>query len=242
MLRLLMTRPQEDSDRFVAALGSDVLRGVEVITSPLFRIEHVAAALDLTGYHGLIFTSRNGVRSADVLGVTKDLPCFCVGAQTTALASQLGWQAQMAGQNADELVANLPEVLPQTPLLHIRGAHARGAISARLSKNGLPASETVVYDQIAQDFTPEAKAALAEDHPVIAPLLSPRTARQFAKHVNGTGNLWLATLSEAVAAECKGLKKREIAVADAPTASALARLVKELISVARRVEGEDKPQ
>lgn len=242
MVRLLMTRPQVDSDRFLAALGHDVLAGVEVITSPLMRIEPVAEAPDIANARGLIFTSRNGVRIADALGITKDLPCYCVGAQTTALAADLGWSAHMAGENADALVARLMDQRPPAPLLHLRGNHARGDIAARLSGGGLPTKEAVIYDQVAQPLSRQAKAVIADAHPVVAPLLSPRTARQFA----GTGpmpcNLWVAALSSAVADEVKHLKTCKVHVAAAPTVQSLAALVKDLIPTARRVETKNKSQ
>ncbi len=233
-----MTRPRAASERFVAQLPTRVRSRVEVIHSPILEIKPLAVPVCTTGTKGLIFTSSNAVNAAASAGVRRDLPAYCVGPTTTATAEGAGWDARMVGGTAEELVAGLLQIRPTSPLLHLRGEHSRGNIAERLTEMGITTREQAVYQQLLLPLSPEAKAASEGDRPVIAPIFSPRTARQFADIWAGTAPLWLAAISEATAEPLKSLGYERLRIAKEPTPKKMRKVVKKLVKHALRVERE----
>jgi uroporphyrinogen-III synthase len=237
MVKLLMTRPKGDAERFVTNLPSGLRHKLTPIFSPLVEIQPAVSDLNLAGARGLIFTSANGVLVAAGLTDQRDLPCFCVGSATTQAAVYAGWKAQCVGTDAESLIKSLHQFRPVGPLLHIRGACSRGNVSRRLTKLGCPTLEQIVYDQHLLPLSETAQALLRGTEPVIVPLFSPRTARQFANQNTGQAPLYLAVLSDAVADQVKSLKCMKLDISREPTADAMAKLVEHLVNTVERVEG-----
>lgn len=242
MLTLLLTRPRAASVRFSATLPRSLLARVDTIFSPLIRIVKTADDIDFGDARGLIFSSANGVAIASALATRRDLPCFCVGHATTEAARQAGWQADCVGATSDALVTSLAETRPETPLLHIRGAHSRGHIVARLTAQKCPARAQVVYEQHLLPLTEQAEQALGGPGAVIVPLFSPRTARQFANQHKGQAPLYLAALSKPVASAISDINYKELAIAEHPDSATMAELVEHLSNTAIRVEGDGTAQ
>ncbi|WP_170468162.1 uroporphyrinogen-III synthase [Ruegeria arenilitoris] len=232
-----MTRPRAASERFVAQLPTRVRSRVEVIYSPILEIRPVRVTVQTDGIRGLIFTSANSVNAAASLGVSRELPAYCVGPATTGTAKGAGWDAMMVGQTAEELVAYLLKHRPESPLMHLRGEHTRGNVAGRLTESGLTVQEQVVYQQRLLPVTSEAAAVVAGESPVIAPLFSPRTARQFAEIWTGPAPLWLAAISEATAEPLYSLDYQRLKIANEPTPKKMRKAVKKLVKHAMRVEG-----
>lgn len=232
-----MTRPQEAAECFMAQLPANLRARLDPLFSPLVAIEPIAAAIEFGDARGLIFTSANGVGVAGKLTRRRDLPCYCVGMATTRAAQKAGWQANCAGTEAKDLIRTLAESQPERPLLHIRGVHGRGKVAARLSALGCLAREQVIYDQPLLPLTQAARTVLACTSPVIVPLFSPRTARQFANLVAGQAPRYLAALSAAVAKPLSMLKYNNLMIAEHPDAGTMAQLVGDLVNDAERVEG-----
>lgn len=235
---LLMTRPRAASERFVAQLPARTRSRVSVIHSPLLEIRTIAERVDTAGMQGLIFSSANAVNVAAMLNVSRNLPAFCVGPATTDTANAAGWQARMVGWTAEELVAALLQLRPDSPLLHLRGEHTRGNIAERLTELGVTTREQVVYQQRLLPLTQEAGEAALGNAPVIAPIFSPRTARQFADVWTGSAPLWLASISETTAEPLKSLGYERLRIARQPTPKKMRKAVKKLVKHALRVEGE----
>jgi len=236
-LYLLMTRPRAASERFVAQLPTRTRSRVTVIHSPLLDIRPLPVQVVTTGMRGVIFTSANAVNAAVSLGVSRALPAFCVGPATTDTAKGAGWEARMVGATAEELVAAILQLRPETPLLHLRGEHSRGDIANRLTELGITTLEQAVYQQRLLPLTPEARAAAAGTDPVIAPIFSPRTARQFADVWPGHAPLWLVAISEATAEPLNSLGYARLKIAKEPTPKKMRKAVKKLVKHAMRVEG-----
>ncbi len=234
---LLMTRPRAASERFVAQLPERLRSRVQVIYSPLLDIRPMEQAVDTTGVRGLIFTSANGVAAAAAQDVRRDLPAYCVGPATTETARQAGWAARMAGQTAEELVAKLLKERPESPLLHLRGEHSRGNIAKRLTDLGVTVLEQPIYQQRLLPLSPQAQAIAIGTAPVIVPLFSPRTARQFADVWRGTAPLFLAAISQASAESLENLAFAHLRVAKRPTPKKMRKTVKKLAKHALRLEG-----
>ena len=243
MLTLLMTRPQRAAERFVAGLPTDLRSRLVPLYSPLVSVVPVSSKIEFDDARGLIFTSSNGVAIA--AGLTtgrRELPCFCVGRATTLAAQQAGWQAECAGATSLAMIGALKRPRPEGPLLHIRGTHSRGNVAARLTALGFPTREQVIYDQPLLPLSEDAGRVLSDINPVIVPLFSPRTARQFANLVTGPAPLYIAALSDAVAIQVKALKYKELSISRHPNADAMAQLIGQLSNDAVRVEGTKPTQ
>ena len=237
MLTLLMTRPRAASERFVAELAPAERARLQVVYSPLLEIAFRPGPVDLAGLEGVIFTSANGVAAARAARVPPALPAYCVGAVTAEGACEAGWDVRAVEESADALIAALTARRPPAPLLHLRGGHARGDIAGRLTAAGIETHERVLYEQRLAAPSSAARAALAGLNPVIAPLFSPRTARQFADTCAGTAPLYLAAISAAAAEPVENMGARALIVAERPDAAAMAAAVETLAARASRVEG-----
>ncbi|MEP4035101.1 uroporphyrinogen-III synthase [Pseudophaeobacter sp.] len=240
MVALLMTRPRQASQHFVAQLPLELQAQITVIYAPLMQITPLNTEIDFQGYTGLIFTSANGVAAAGEAPVP--LPAFCVGQRTTAAAEQAGWQAQLCGGSATELVTYLCKVKPAAPLLHLHGRHTRGDIAQTLTAAGLPCEGQVVYEQQLLSPSGEMKQKIIEQTSVIVPLFSPRTARHFASLGLDQVNLSLIALSQAVAAEVKGLHYKDLQVSKTPDARNMAVMVRDAAVRLAHLEGGNPAQ
>lgn len=236
-----MTRPRAASERFVAQLPARIRAHVQVLYAPLLNITPLPAPIETTGAKGLIFTSANGVNAAASMAVRRDLPAFCVGPATTEAARAQGWQAQMAGTTAEELIRQLLQTRPVSPLLHLRGEHTRGNVAERLTESGLTVRDQAIYQQALLPLTSEVHAAIAAGSPIIAPLFSPRTARHFAEIWPGSAPLWLVAISAATAEPLYSLDFAGLKIAKDPTPEKMRKAVKKLVIHVLRVEGGEVP-
>ncbi|MBE1286072.1 MAG: uroporphyrinogen-III synthase [Rhodobacteraceae bacterium] len=234
MAVLLMTRPRAAAERFVQALSLDLAP----IYAPLLDIRPLDQSLNLTGYAGVIFTSANGARQASDLTSDRTLPAYCVGAMTTQAARDAGWQANMRGRDASEMINSLLQSRPEGTLLHLRGEHARGDIAENLTQGGLPCKSRVIYDQVLKPLSQEALDALLSETDVIAPIFSPRSARQFAEFCPKAAKPHLVALSRAVSEPLRGLNYKSLSVCDEPDSGSMMAEVARVWENIRRVEGE----
>mgnify|MGYP001627877423 FL=1 len=237
---LLMTRPQAAAEGFTAALPDALRARLTILYSPLLDIRPLPGPLEAGDARGLIFTSANGVAAAAAL--PRGLPAYCVGEATAGAAAAAGWRAEACGGTADALVDRLLETRPDGPLLHLRGAHTRGDVAARLTAGGLPCAGKAVYEQMLLPLTGEAEAALKAQAPVIAPLFSPRSARQFSKICPAEARPILLALRPAVADPMKSLNYKGLQICKMPTAQAMAKAVQDAAGRLARVEGGQDPQ
>ncbi|MDX1819441.1 MAG: uroporphyrinogen-III synthase [Paracoccaceae bacterium] len=173
---ILLTRPEASSRRMAALLAARFGERVGFCISPVMEIVPDPRLPALDGIRTLIFTSANGVAAyVSALG-PKTLPCYTVGDATARAAQEAGLKAISAGGDAEALIKRIIHDGALGPMLHLRGAHARGDIAERLSAQGCPASQAIVYSQSACPLTEEALALLQGQGPVILPLFSPRSA------------------------------------------------------------------
>ncbi len=172
---LLLTRPLAQSQ----ALARDIARlnpATTCLLSPLLEITFTGSLPPLDGFGGLVFTSANGVRGYALAGGTPDLPAFCVGARTAAVAQAAGF----AVRSADGDVGDLARLLDgaQGPFLHVRGGHVAGNLAARPD-----VAEVVLYHQTPVPLTAAATQALAQGQVDGVVLYSPRTADVFVREL-----------------------------------------------------------
>lgn len=219
---VLVTRPRAEAEAFAALLAERFGSLVRPVVAPLMAVEYLAPALPQGQFAAVIFTSAAGVEGARRLGV--DLPrlAWCVGAKTAARAQAAGFQARSAEGDADALVAAILADPPGSRLLHLRGQDTRGAVAERLNSAGIETDSAVVYRQAPQPLTPEARALLQGDGPVILPLFSPRSAALFAAAApDARAALHLVAMSDAVAQAARDLPRRSLTLAARPDAGAM---------------------
>jgi uroporphyrinogen-III synthase len=204
--KLLLTRPQAQSEAFAAEIETRLPGRFAPVIAPVIAIVPRRAPVDLTGAGGLLFTSANGVEQFAAACPDRSLPAWCVGAITAEAARAAGFDARSA--NGD--VAALADLViarhrpGDGTLLHVRGAHAAGDLAGRLAAAGLTVHPLELYDQTPCPVPPEAARLLAARAVPVLAFFSPRSAALFADQARAAG--WdtsrasLVALSAAVAA------------------------------------------
>lgn len=235
---LLLTRPLAASMRFGAMMKSRIGDRAAICMSPLMEIRASTDPIEFGDAMGLIITSMHGAQVASAATVRRDLPVFCVGRATCQAAMDAGWNAVVAGHNAESLIEGILALAPQGPLLHLRGNYSYGDVVGRLTAAHMPTSDCVVYEQVPIDLNNEAKDFLLGEAPVIVPLFSQRSAAQFVSQAEGRAPLYFVALSKAVAAEIDA----ECRVAARPDALAMTEAIELLVNQVCRVEGDQTAQ
>lgn len=220
---LILTRPRPAAERFAAELGA--WHG-PILISPVLEIVPVQEPAPDASAQGLIFTSRAAVEHypGPVGG-----PAHCVGRATTAQAEARGFEARFVGADAAQLVARLPALAPDTPLLHARGRHVAYPLAAKLSEAGLPCTEWIVYDQQPRPLSADVRSALVESaqgkRAVVLPVFSPRSADLLGDELRAIGiggRICCVAISEAVATRIRSFTENaQILVAQTPDAPAM---------------------
>jgi uroporphyrinogen-III synthase len=217
---MLLTRPEGSNASFAARIAPALAARIDPVRCPLIRIDPVQVdplALPNTGAIAL-FTSSNGVRFAPPAGGNRAL---CVGETTRDAARDAGWEAEFAGQTAQEMIRFILREKPSAPLFHFSGRHVRGRIVETLQEAGLSAWRVVLYDQVLLPLSNAANAVLLWKTPVIVPLFSPRAAAHFAALAPCRAGVVLVALSPAVAEAAGKIASFETLTATEPTADAL---------------------
>jgi uroporphyrinogen-III synthase len=186
-MRVVVTRPQADSERTAAALEA---LGHEVLMAPLMRIEPVA--IDLAGtWSAIVITSANALQAVPATaGGVKTLPVFAVGDRSAEAARRAGF-AEVSSANGDikdlvRLVA-ARAVGAKAPLLYLAGEDRSGDLVAQLAAHGIDAEMKVVYRIVAEVFPPVLAAAL-ESGDIDAVLhFSRRSAELFVEGARSSG-------------------------------------------------------
>jgi uroporphyrinogen-III synthase len=161
-MRLVVTRPQADSERTAAALRA---RGHEVLVAPLLRVEPVAENFS-GGWDGVIITSANapGAIADNPTGKSLfKLPLFAVGRRSADAARQAGFSnVTAAGGDVRDLVKLIAErhADASAPLLYLAGEDRAADLVAELVVHGIAAEMAVVYRAASAPFPPELTAAL----------------------------------------------------------------------------------
>ena len=161
-MRLVVTRPQADSERTAAALRA---RGHAVLVAPLMRIEPVAADLS-GGWGGVIISSANApsaIAGNPARAALVQLPLFAVGRRSADAARLAGFvNVTSAGGDVRDLVQLIAErhADASAPLLYLAGEDRAADLVAELVMHGMAAELAVVYRAVTAPFPPELIAAL----------------------------------------------------------------------------------
>ncbi len=229
---LVLTRPEEASRRFLAAVEICMGGPVAHILSPAIEIESVAHEAIPEGTKSVILTSEQGALRARGAGAWAGMVAWCVGDRTAEAARREGFDAVSAGGDVETLIAAILKARPETPLVHIRGEQTTGDVAARLTKAGIPTYDLVVYRQKDCALSPEVFEALAGSEPLVVPLFSPRSAEVFLRQTTPTAPLRIVAMSRAVADSAAACGARDILVSERPDLEAMALATCRRISMA----------
>lgn len=234
---LLLTRPEGANQRFVAQLPADLVAQVQLVFSPLIDIQPVPVEQH-EAVQAAIFTSVNGVIYAPE-GAGK--MAFCVGKRTAELAQTRGWQVTFSAPDAQTLKSYMISERPEAHFTHFSGVHTHGDICATLTEAGISSENVVVYDQIRRPLSASAISALLDQSPVIVPLFSQRTARQFADEILAQSlsleHSQIIALSPAVAEPIASVSPNKVALAETPDAQAMQNITAKHIQIALQRRG-----
>lgn len=228
-MRLLLTRPLEDSQALAGELGA---MGVESLIEPLLRVTFPPGpAPDLDGVQALLATSANGVRAFAGRSRRRDLPLYAVGGATAAAAGDAGFTAVLSAEGDAAALAALVQGRLQPAdgaLLHIAGSKLAGDLAGQLAASGFKVRRAVLYDaRPASELSAPAIAALGDGSLDGVLFFSPRTAAAFVDLVRAAAleksiaALSAFCLSPAVAVEAAGLPWGRVIVARRPHQAAL---------------------
>ena len=125
------------------------------------------------------------------------------------------------GNDSTEFLAAMADLPKNMRTLHVSGRHTRGDIMGNLLRAGFKSRAVVVYDQATLEFSKAATKLLQVEQDVIAPLFSPRTARQFREKLppETKARLNIIGLSEAVTDVLDGIPMKRLVACTLPTVS-----------------------
>ena len=223
-MRVLLTRPLEDSRGVAEALRAD---GIDCLVWPLTRIVPTATALEIPEATGaLLFTSANGVRVFAALEPRRDLPALCVGDATAEAAWHAGFaDVRSAGGDARAL-AELARRSGVDAFLHVRGRDAAGDLAGWLRDTGREVAEAVLYEAAEGGPAPAGVAkAMAAGALDLVTVWSRRGAAVLADRLDALGarlgETDLLAISAAAAEPLAATGFRRKVIAEAPNGTAM---------------------
>ncbi len=236
---IILTRPAEQGARFAQELLARFDGAINVIQSPLLSPQYLQPEIGPGPWNALIFTSATAVTASGLLGpIRARLPrkAYCVGDRTAEVARSLGFEAISAKGSAASLCATIRDAGEPGPLLHLRGEETAGDISAELNLAGIETYEAVLYREIAQALTAEARITLRGELPVILPVFSPRSGKILAQELAAlphSAALLTVAISPAVAVTLDPITVMRRFVADRPDAESMLIAVGQALTAAQ---------
>jgi uroporphyrinogen-III synthase len=161
-MRLVLTRPRDDSERSAFALR---VRGHEVLIAPLMQVEMIAVDLH-PHWSAVIVTSANAVAAVaahKVRDALIELPVYAVGDRSADAARAAGFtDVTSAGGDLRDLIRVITERRPDSkaPLLYLAGEDRAGDLIGGLAARGIAAELAVVYRAVTTPFPAALTAAL----------------------------------------------------------------------------------
>ena len=228
-MRLVVTRPQADSERTAAALQA---RGHEVLVAPLMRVEPVKAELS-GGWGAVIITSANApaaIAGHAACEVLFKLPVFAVGRRSAEAARQAGFtDVATAGGDVRDLVLLIAarRADAKAPLLYLAGEDRAADLVGELAVHGIAAEMAVVYRAATAPFPPALIAALTAGEVDAVLHFSKRSAENYLAGAAQAGVAGQALdvrhicLSAQIAEPLMGAGANRIAIAPRPDEAAL---------------------
>src|SRR5438105_5073362 len=155
-MRVLVTRAPDDARRTARELA---VRGHDALLAPLFEIRPLdVPAPQLDGVQAVLATSSNGVCAFAARSRRRDIPLFCVGANTAAAARAAGFhQVTSADGDAMALAAAVRKSLDPAAgaLLHATGGNGAPELQPNLADAGFDVRVWVLYEIVPRGELPK---------------------------------------------------------------------------------------
>jgi uroporphyrinogen-III synthase len=222
-MRLLVTRPEADAARSAEALRA---RGHEVLVAPLLRVETIDA--DFGGpFDAVLMTGANAARAVAFHPRAAELTrlaVFTVGDRSAEAARTVGFaHVESANGALADLVRLVTSRCPRgTRLIYLAGEDRAGDLGRELE--GFVIETAVVYRAVAVEQLPAEIVRLPLDGVLHYSRRSAATLLRLAERAGALGAILRLAhycLSDDVAAPLREAGAERIAVAAAPTESAL---------------------
>ena len=142
---LLLTRPQDGNEQFCLKI-KHLLQKCEILDNPIQKIEFLPALSEVKKNSVLIFTSINGLRSAEKYNLINK-KCFVVGENTKRVATRLGYEVLGFASNQENLLKLIKSNKPSENMVHIRGKHTVGNLCDSLKRSAVSCMDIVGYNQ-----------------------------------------------------------------------------------------------
>lgn len=128
----------------------------DVTHLPLLQTRWLAPPIDLHGYEGIIFTSKNGVEALERIAPEwKALDTVCVGKATALAVTRYGGNViATAGGYGDDIAAIITQRFADRRWLYARPKKTASDFAAQLRGIGITLDETIVYETVCADETP----------------------------------------------------------------------------------------
>jgi uroporphyrinogen-III synthase len=155
-MRLVLTRPEADSERTATVLRA---RGHDVLVAPLMMVEAVAFDLN-SQWGGVLITSANAALALAHHPARDELialPLYAVGRRSADAARQAGFtNVTSAGGDLRDLVRVVTErrADAKAPLLYLAGEDRAGDLIGDLAVHGIAVELAVVYRAVAAPLPP----------------------------------------------------------------------------------------
>ena len=180
-MRLLLTRPQMDSEKLARELAEF---GISSIIEPLLNIMVQAGPpLNTKGVAALAFTSANGVHAFVERSSRRDLPVYAVGDATARAARAAAFKdVQSAMGDVDDLAQLLTQAVSPGAgaILHPAASQVAGDLAGLLVDAGFAYRREVIYkSEKVSVLSPETRAAIVRGEIDGVVLMSPRTSKIF---------------------------------------------------------------
>ena len=140
---LLLTRPLGGNERFCLKI-KHLLQKCEILDNPIQKIEFSPALIEVKKNSVLIFTSINGLRSAEKYNLINK-KCFVVGENTKRIATSLGYEVLGFSSNQENLLKLIKSNKPTESMVHIRGKHTVGNLCDSLERSAVSCMDIVFF-------------------------------------------------------------------------------------------------
>ncbi len=211
---LLLTRMRLQSEAFAAELAQ--ISEIKCHIAPMQEMRDLPVEIDFDGVDGLVFTSKNGVKSFARRWQRRDIPAYCVGPATADTASDLGMIAHAASGNSQSLAKLINGAGVQNPL-HLHGLHKAGDLPVK-------GRSIVIYEQVALPLDAKTISLLTGGKIDAIALFSPRSAQLLADAwQTGWPEVSFYCISKATAEPVKNIGKTRIS--SQPSANAVLALL-----------------
>jgi uroporphyrinogen-III synthase len=161
-MRILVTRPLEDANRFaqnLRALGHD-----PVLSPALDIVALDGPPIDIEPYAAIVITSANAVRALAGRAPSRRASVICVGPASASEASAAGFDnvTMSDGEGVAGLAATIPKLVPAgASLLYPSAEDVAGDLESALARLGFRIDRQILYRAVfAPALTPAAQSAL----------------------------------------------------------------------------------